>query len=248
MEEKNVHRKSFAVVSPLANEERSFDVFVAALKDTLDDIGYGEVFFVVDNVSKDHTLELCRQLEALDHRFHTIFAPENRNVVDAYLCGYREALKRPFDYIIEMDGGMSHNPAALPQFIRCLNEGHKCVFGSRFINGGSIYDSNWRRTMFSRGGTLLSNILLGTRMRDMTSGYMGFHAGVARKFVDYGLLSKAHFYQTEVRYLLRYQQYIEVPIHYVAPSPSVRWEAVKNSFAVLFHYFFMRITGRSVAL
>lgn len=240
--------KSFAIVSPLANEGDTFAEFAAALQCALNELGAGEVFFVVDNVSKDNTLELCRRLESEDGRFHAIYAPENRNVVDAYLRGYKEALARPFDYIIEMDGGMSHNPAALPQFIRCLNEGHKCVFGSRFINGGSIYDSNWRRTVFSRGGTILSNILLGTRMRDMTSGYMGFHADVARRFVEHGLLSKAHFYQTEVRYLLRYQMYIEVPIHYIAPSPSVRWEAIRNSFAVLFHYFFLRITGRPAAL
>lgn len=248
MEETKGKRKSFAIVSPLANEEKTFGEFAAALLTALDDLGGGEVFFVVDNVSKDNTLQLCREMEMSDRRFHTVFAPENRNVVDAYLRGYKEALKQPFDYVIEMDGGMSHNPAALPQFIRCLNEGHKCVFGSRFINGGSIYDSNWRRTLFSRGGTILSNLLLGTRMHDMTSGYMGFHADVARKFVEYGLLSKAHFYQTEVRYLLRYQQYIEVPIHYIAPSPSVRREAVVNSFAVLWHYFLKRITGRTVAL
>lgn len=248
MEEHKRKKKTFAIVSPLANEAETFEEYTTALQYALDDLEAGEVFFVVDNVSKDNTLDLCNRLENTDRRFHTVFAPENRNVVDAYLRGYREALKHPFDYIIEMDGGMSHNPAALPQFIRCLNEGHKCVFGSRFINGGSIYDSNWRRTLFSRGGTILSNLLLGTHMRDMTSGYMGFHADVARKFVEYGLLSKAHFYQTEVRYLLRYQQYIEVPVHYIAPSPSVRWEAVRNSFAVLFHYFFKRITGRPAAI
>ncbi len=240
--------KTFAIISPLANEEDTFVVFSTAIQTVLDDLGAGEVFFVVDNVSKDNTLQLCQDLEKNDQRFHTIWAPENRNVVDAYLRGYREALKYSFDYIIEMDGGMSHNPAAIPQFIRCLNEGHKCVFGSRFINGGSIYDSNWRRTLLSRGGTILSNILLGTNMRDMTSGYMGFHADVARKFVEYGLLSKAHFYQTEVRYLLRYQQCIEVPIHYMAPSPSVSKKAIRNSFEVLFHYFFQRIIGKSVAL
>lgn len=241
-------KKNFALVSPLANEEDTFVEFTTAIQSVLDDLEMGEVFFVVDNVSKDNTLQLCQDLEKRDRRFHTVFAPENRNVVDAYLRGYKEALKYPFDYIIEIDGGLSHNPAALPQFIRCLNEGHKCVFGSRFINGGSIYDSNWRRTVLSRGGTILSNLLLGTNMRDMTSGYMGFHADVARKFVEYGLLSKAHFYQTEVRYLLRYQQCIEVPIHYMAPSPRVSQKAIRNSFEVLFHYFFQRLFGKAVVL
>ncbi len=241
-------KKTFAIISPLANEQDSFEEFVHAIQQVLDDLSNGEVFFVVDNVSKDNTLQLCQQQEKQDSRFHAIYAPENRNVVDAYLRGYREALKHNFDYIIELDAGMSHDPAAIPQFLRCLQEGHKCVFGSRFINGGSIYDSNWRRTVLSRGGTILSNLLLGTRMRDMTSGYMGFHADVARKFVEYGLLSKAHFYQTEVRYLLRYQKCIEVPIHYMAPSPRVSRKAIHNSISVLLHYFFQRFKSSPAAL
>ena len=82
----------------------------------------------------------------------------------------------------------------------------------------------------------------------MNSGYMGFHADIAKKFVEHGLLSKAHFYQTEVRYLLRYQQCIEVPIHYMAPSPRVSRKAIRNSLEVLLYYFFKRITGKSVSL
>lgn len=82
----------------------------------------------------------------------------------------------------------------------------------------------------------------------MTSGYMGFHADTARLFVEHGLLSKAHFYQTEVRYLLREARYIEVPIHYMAPSPRVSKKAICNSFDVLFHYFFLRLRGKSEKL
>jgi dolichol-phosphate mannosyltransferase len=62
------------------------------------------------------------------------------------------------------------------------------------------------------------------------------------------LLSKAHFYQTEVRYLLRKEKAIEVPIHYRAPSPRVSPNAIRNSFAVLGHYTFLRFTGRSAHL
>ncbi|GHT43335.1 hypothetical protein AGMMS49965_16930 [Bacteroidia bacterium] len=240
---------NFAIISPLANEADTFDVFVQKLGTSLDQIeGTANVFFVVDNASKDNTLELCRALSKKDSRFVTVWAPENRNVVDAYLRGYREALKGDFDYILEMDAGLSHDPNAIPMFLRVLSEGHSCAFGSRFINGGSIYNSNWKRAFLSCWGTILANVLLGTKMRDMTSGYMGFHSGVAAKFVEYGLLSKAHFYQTEVRYLLRQSRYIEVPIHYIAPSPRVSRKAIYNSFAVLFHYFFLRLKGRAALL
>lgn len=236
---------NFGIVIPMANESDDFSVLTDSIKEVLDKVGGGTVYFVVDGVTKDNTLDLCQDLSSKDDRFVTLWAPENRNVVDAYLRGYREALKNNHEMIIEMDAGLSHDPRALPMFLRVLNEGNECAFGSRFINGGSIWDSNWKRTFLSKSGTILSNLLLGTKMYDMTSGFQGFHADIVRKFLDYGLLSKAHFYQTELRYLLRKTRYAEIPIHYRAPSPSVSQKAIKNSFSVLFHYLGLRLKGKA---
>ena len=232
----------------MANEENEFTPFVDALIAVLDRLPGGTVYLVVDTVSKDKTLELCKTLSARDTRIKTIWAPENRNVVDAYLRGYREALSEANDFIIEMDAGLSHDPRALSMFLRVLNEGNECAFGSRFINGGSICDSSWKRTFLSRIGTTLANLLLGTTMYDMTSGFQGFHAGVVREFVQYPFLSKAHFYQTELRYLLRHKRFAEIPIHYRAPSPSVSRSAVLNSLSVLMYYFRKRLCWAPVVI
>lgn len=238
----------FAVVIPMANEKEDFYPFITSLTEVLDTLECGKVYFIVDSVSKDNTLELCNNVSLIDNRFSTIWAPQNKNVVDAYINGYKEALKNNHEFIIEMDAGLSHDPRALPMFLRVLNEGNECAFGSRFINGGSICDSSWKRTFLSRFGTILANITLGTKMYDMTSGYQGFHANVVKKFVEYGLLSKAHFYQTELRYLLRESRYAEVPIHYRAPSPSVSKKAIYNSFDVLLHYFSLRVKRKAPLL
>jgi len=243
-----VERKyNFGVVIPMANESDSFALFTGKLAEMFDYLGSGTAYLVVDKVSKDDTLELCRGLSERDERFRTVWSPENRNVVDAYIRGYKEA-EREHDFIIEMDAGMSHDPSALPMFLRVLNEGNECAFGSRFINGGSIWQSSLKRTFLSRTGTILANVLLGTRMKDMTSGYQGFHVGVVRDLLHYQLLSKAHFYQTEVRYLLRKRRYMEVPIHYRAPSPSVSKKAIKNSVEVLLYYFIQRLKFKSKAI
>jgi dolichol-phosphate mannosyltransferase len=183
----------FAIIIPMANEENEFKPFVNELKQVLDRLESGTVYFIVDKVSKDKTLELCNELSQKDARFKTIWAPENKIVVDAYIRGYREALINNHDIIIEMDAGLSHDPRTIPMFLRTLNEGNECAFGSRFINGGSIWQSTWYRWFFSKSGTLLSNILLGTKLHDMTSGYQGFHANVVKEFVNYPLLSRAHF-------------------------------------------------------
>ena len=109
-------------------------------------------------------------------------------------------------------------------------------------------DSPMNRWMLSKVGTIFANVLLGTHFKDMTSGYQGFHREVVGKILDYRLKSKAHFYQTEIRYLLRKFKGCEVPIHYNAPSPRVSQNAIRNAIDTLFYYFMMRLKGRSVYL
>jgi len=239
---------NFAVVIPMANEEADFHPFVDEMAKMMDRLQGGTVYFICDHVSKDNTLKLCRDWSAKDGRFVTVWSPENRNVVDAYMKGYRTAYENGHEIIIEMDAGLSHDPRAIPMFIRVLNEGNECAFGSRFINGGSIQQSSYNRMFLSKIGTILSNILLGTKMYDMTSGFQGFHATVVKQFIDYKLLSKAHFYQTELRYLLRKKRYAEIPIHYRAPSPSVSKNAIVNSISVLFFYFLQRLKGDALII
>ncbi len=238
----------FAVIIPLANEGKDFQPLISLLSETLDFLESGKVYLVVDNASKDDTKKLCEELQEKDERFELVWSPENKNVVDAYLKGYRVAHEKGHELMIEMDGGLSHDPRALPMFLRVLTEGNDCAFGSRFINGGSIQDSNIKRHILSKGGTFLSNFLLSTGFKDMTSGYQGFHRSVVGKFLDYSLLSRGHFYQTELRYLLRKNRVAEVPIHYRAPSSSVSSKSIFNSFRVLFYYFFRRLLWRSVVL
>ncbi len=236
---------NFALVVPMANEGPDFAPFIKEMTAILDKLACGTVYFVVDKASQDNTLDLCQALSAQDSRFVTLWTPNNKHVVDAYMAGYRAALNQGHEFIIEMDAGLSHDPRAVPMFLRVLNEGNECAFGSRFLNGGSIYKSTWKRTLLSKLGTILSNMLLGTQLYDATSGYQGFHADIVRKFAHYPLRSKAHFYQTELRYLLRKTRFIEVPIHYRAPSPSVSHNALRNSVQVLGYYLLLRIQRKA---
>lgn len=238
-------QNNFAVITPLANEGNDFVPFIDALRKVFDQLGYGVGYLVVDTVSQDNTLALCHELSARDNRFITVWAPETRNVVEAYMAGYKAALEGQHEFIIEMDAGLSHDPAAIPIFLKALANGNECVFGSRFIKGGSITDSSLKRSLISRAGTILSRLLLGLKLHDATSGYQGFHRLIVRKFVSYTLLSKAHFWHPELRYLLRNKRFIEVPIHYRAPSPRVSSKVVSNSLKVLIHYFRLRLNGKA---
>ncbi len=243
-----ISSNDWAVVVPMANEAPEFDAFIGVLRPVLDQLGGGKGYLVVDHASKDHTRALCDQLAARDPRFVTVWAPENRNVVDAYLRGFHAAYDAGHEFIIEMDAGLSHDPRALPTFLDVLRDGNECAFGSRFCRGGSMTDSPLNRRLLSKTGTLLSNWLLGTRMDDMTSGFQGFHRHVVGALLAYPLRSRAHFYQTEVRYLLRERRYAEVPIHYRAPSDSVSKNAIRNARETLVYYFLKRLSGRAPRL
>ncbi len=240
--------KDWAVIIPMANEENEFVEFVSLLTRVLDEMKTGSVYLIVDNVSTDNTLQLCSSLSKSDPRYHTVFAPDNKCVVDAYLKGYQTAYDNGHQLILEMDAGLSHDPRAIPIFIRALNEGNECTFGSRFINGGSMGDSPMNRWLLSRVGTMLANMLLGTNLHDMTSGYQGFHREIVGKILNYKLKSRAHFYQTEIRYILRKFRCCEIPIHYNSPSPRVSQKAIRNAIDTLFFYFMMRLRRKSMSL
>lgn len=235
---------NWCVIIPMANEEREFYPFIKRLKEMMDRLDSGKVYMVVDNVSVDDTFHLCELTSKEDNRFATVWSPENRNVVDAYMSGYKAALDNDHDLIIEMDAGLSHDPYALPMFLRVLNEGNECAFGSRFINGGSIVDSHIRRRILSRVGSLLANVCLGTKLWDMTSGYQGFCREIVEKFIKLDLMATGHFYQTELRFLLKKTRHMEVPIHYKAPSPRVNLNSILNSLKCLIYYSFLRLFNR----
>ncbi len=240
--------KKWAIVIPLANEEADFVPFIEMINLVINELHPGNIYFIIDRASKDRTLELCQELSAKDSRYVTVWAPENKNVVDAYVKGLRVAYEAGNEIIIEMDAGLSHDPRAIPMFLRVLNEGNDCAFGSRFINGGSMGDSPFKRRLLSKTGTVLANVLLGTRLHDMTSGYQGFHRDIVAKIINHNFKSKAHFYQTELRYLLRKHRTFEVPIHYQAPSPRVSKNAIKNAYQTLFYYFLQRLSGKNPEL
>jgi dolichol-phosphate mannosyltransferase len=232
-----------AVVCPMANEGQDAPRFVSAVLDRC--VGFRTVIFfaILDRATTDNSLELLRQLERTESRLRVIWAPENRCVVDAYLRGYREALRSDADWILEIDAGFSHQPDDIPQFFQAMEEGYDCVFGSRFIQGGSISDTPLKRQVLSRGGTLLANVLLGTKLKDMTSGFELFSRNALQMVLDKGIQSRAHFFQTEIKTYCAHLRTREVPIRYKSASPRVSRSAVLDSVRQLGRLAKLRYRG-----
>ena len=190
------------------------------------------VFCVLDNASTDGTRALVETYARRDSRVVCVWAPQNRNVVDAYFAGYRAAIQSGADWILEMDGGLSHSPEDIPRFLRAMQDGAEFAGGSRFTKGSS-WSGPVSRYIVSRGGTVLATLLLGTRMRDMTSGFECFTRVALKRVLERGVRSKAHFFQTEIRYLMHDFAWVEVPISYRSPSASLGVASLRDAFSSL---------------
>jgi len=232
------------VVCPMANEKDTAVEFVKAVLDKCRGFKRVSFFAVFDNKCRDGTVDLLRDLAKRVPALNVVWAPENTCVVDAYVRGYKEALAAGCDWILEIDAGFSHQPNQIPQFFQKMAQGYDCVFGSRFCEGGRFTESPWRRRLISRGGTILANILLGTRLADMTSGFEMFTRQSLATVLEKGIRSRGHFFQTEIKTHCRKMKAVEVPIHYRCPSENVNTAVLLDSFKNLLVLFFRRLTGR----
>jgi dolichol-phosphate mannosyltransferase len=233
------------IVCPMANERETAAEFVTTLLEKCAEYDFGEIslFIVLDRKSTDGTRETLEGMAKLEPQLNVVWAPENRCAVDAYLRGYREAIGAQCDWILEIDGGYSHQPDDLPAFFEKMAQGYDCVFGSRFCPGGKITETSWKRKILSGGGTFLANLLLGTRLRDMTSGYQLFTRRALERVLARGIRSRGHFFQTEMKAYCRHLAVAEVPIHYRSASASVNGAVVKDAFVNLWRLFRMRLAG-----
>ncbi|HET7212374.1 MAG TPA: glycosyltransferase [Terriglobia bacterium] len=236
---------SLGIACPMANEGTEAVRFVREVLEQCKGFQSVRFFAVLDKVTTDNTFELLKGHAQVEPRLQVVWAPENRCAVDAYIRGYREALEAGSDWILEIDAGFSHRPADIPQFFSAMQKGYDCVFGSRFMPGGSIRRSSWKRYFISRGGTILTNLMLGTRLSDMTSGFEMFSRRALQAVLEHGIRSRAHFFQTEIKAYCHNFKITELPIQYQAASPRLHGSAVNEALTQLWRLY--RLRAREVS-
>jgi len=123
-----------------------------------------------------------------------------------------------------------------------MADGRDCVFGSRFRAGGRNLGT-LRRRVISRGGTALTNLLLGTKLTDMTSGFQLFTRATLETVLAKGISSKGPFFQTEIKTHCRDLRVAEIPIQYSAGTHGVGRRAITESFVTLWQLFRRRLAG-----
>jgi len=232
------------IVCPMANERATAAEFVNLVLEQCKGFGGVRFFAIFDNSCEDGTFELLERMQEEMAELRVVWAAENTCVADAYIRGYHEALDAGCDWILEIDAGFSHQPSEIARFFDKMSQGYDCVFGSRFCKGGKFKEAPFRRYLISRWGSIVTNLLMGTELTDMTSGFELFTSAALRKVLERGIRSRGHFFQTEIKIYCRDLRIAEVPISYRSPSQSVNLGILVDAFGNLFRLFGKRLAGR----
>lgn len=169
---------------------------------------------VVDDNSPDQTGESIRQeSKKFPERLHLLVREKKEGLGQAYLDGYRWALRHNYAYVVQMDADFSHRPEDLPRLLEKKNE-YDFVVGSRYIAGGKIVNWSTDRKLLSRLGNEYAALLLGHDFRDWTGGFNLWSRKVISSLIEHHLDAQGYVYQIESKFLalkLNFKGF-EVPI------------------------------------
>ena len=129
---------------------------------------------VVDDNSPDGTAAIVDELilRYSDRLF--IEKREGKNGLGtAYIHGFKWAIEKKYDYIIEMDADFSHNPEDLVRLYNaCKNEGADVSIGSRYSQGVNVVNWPMKRVLLSYFASKYVRFITRIPVHDTTAGFV----------------------------------------------------------------------------
>jgi len=161
---------SVLVIIPTYNESESIESLLKRLNSARMQISdkFEIDILIVDDNSPDQTAVIAKNLQFSGLK--VLSRQHKSGLGPAYLAGFKQGLLEKYDYFVEMDADLSHQPE---QLIDLLNAASKAdlVIGTRWIPGGSVVNWPKRRKWISKLGTGYASFALNLPYKDLTSGY-----------------------------------------------------------------------------
>jgi dolichol-phosphate mannosyltransferase len=116
---------TLGIVIPVFEEESIVDVLYERVRAVLDKLDVPAVVCLVDDGSRDGTLQKLRAIHARDRRFTYLSFSRNFGHQTAVLAGLRELQA---DVYVVMDGDLQDPPELMPELLRKWREGFEVVY------------------------------------------------------------------------------------------------------------------------
>jgi dolichol-phosphate mannosyltransferase len=204
----------FLLCLPTYDERENLQAMVEALGAVRERTPVPGDVLVIDDSSPDGTGALADSLAADRPWLHVLHRPLKEGLGRAYLAGFRWALERDYDYVLEMDCDFSHDPESVPSLLEAAIGGADLVLGSRYCPGGGVRDWGLGRRVISAGGCLYARTILGLGVRDLTGGFKCFRRSVLEKVPLADVDAQGYMFQIEMTYRAIREGFrvVEVPI------------------------------------
>ena len=189
------------IIVPTYNESETIERLIARILPMRarisSEFNIGTDLLLVDDGSPDGTAQI---VEELKYPWITVMKrKEKSGLGPSYIAGFQYGLDSRYQYLVEMDADLSHQPEALIEMFRPILAGEAdLTIGTRWMPGGSVVNWPLGRQLISRAGTSYARIILRIQLRDITSGYRVFKNEVLSSIDFAKISSKGYGFQIEM--------------------------------------------------
>ena len=201
---------SSVVVIPTYNERQNITTLIHTIHQTIPDLH----ILVVDDNSPDGTAEEVRQLQAsLGDKISLYSRPQKDGLAHAYAAGFKEALRRGHDIILQMDADLSHDPSYLTEFLRYIHS-YDLVLGSRYLRGVNVVNWDFKRLLLSKAASVYVRWITGLPFSDLTGGFKCWRRSALEKIDLDRIFSNGYLFQIEMTWKAAHSgcRIAEIPI------------------------------------
>ena len=174
-------QNKLVIVIPALNEEPTIAHVITSIPRQISEISACEVI-VVDDGSIDQTSTLARAGGA-----HVVRHAQPMGVGAAIQTGFREALARGADIIVNIDADGQFNAADIPKLIAPILQGKtELVTCSRFADPRLTPEMPAIKKWGNRWMTLIINVITGKRFTDVSCGFRAYSRDAALRLILFG--------------------------------------------------------------
>jgi dolichol-phosphate mannosyltransferase len=187
------------IIVPTVNERKNLPRLAAKLLSLPVKVD----LLVVDGNSKDGTSEIADELAVKHPEIHVIHETKKGGLGRAYIAGFKWALERKYEFIMEMDCDFSHDPDEIPNFLAAIKtENAELVLGSRYSGGVRVVNWPLKRLMLSRSAGIYVRMITGMPITDPTGGYKCFRRRALEAINLDDVRSNGYSFQIEMTHRL----------------------------------------------
>jgi len=118
--------------------------------------------------------------------------------------GFEYSKKNKFDYILEMDADLSHNPSEIKLLLNNLiSKKYDLVIGSRYLKNSKIIGWPIKRRIFSKLSNFFARFLFGFGLTDYTNGFRVYNSKAINELIKYPIENNGFMYLTETFTILK---------------------------------------------